>query len=97
MCNKCKQSGARRIDKCMKKLCEFIDTHPNVKVIGSCCGHGKYPLSIVIKYKTGMDGKWKWKIKEMISDTEIPRTRKFYKKDKQGYYYIPEITEEDLK
>ena len=28
---------------------------------------------------------------EIFSGIEIPRNRKFYKKDKDGYYYIPEI------
>ena len=27
---------------------------------------------------------------ELLTYTPIPRKKKFYKKDKQGYYYIPE-------
>jgi len=30
---------------------------------------------------------------ELISGKEIPRKRNFYKKDKEGYYYIPETVE----
>jgi hypothetical protein len=28
---------------------------------------------------------------DLFSETIIPRTRKFYKKDKNGIYYIPEV------
>ena len=30
---------------------------------------------------------------DLISEVDIPRKKKFYKKDKQGYYYIPEVIE----
>ena len=30
-------------------------------------------------------------IVDLVSNKIIPRTKRFYKKDKQGYYYIPEI------
>lgn len=89
MCKKLKGCG-RRIDPCMKRLIDFINTHPNIETIASCCGHGKYNMTIVIKEKTGMDGKWIWKTKELLSEMEISRKRRFYIKDKQGYYYIPE-------
>lgn len=29
--------------------------------------------------------------REIISQKIIPRTRNFYKKDSEGYYYIPEV------
>ena len=82
-----------RIDKCMQGLIDFINTHPNVKTLGCCCGHGKYDMSIVVKHKTGLDGKWKWEIMELCTRTALPRKRNFYKRDKEGYYYIPEMIE----
>lgn len=95
MCKKCKPSGARRIDKCMKDLCFWIDVHgekkkgrPNyLKVVGSCCGHGKYPMTIVVRNHLGH-------IWELISNTGIHRKRRFYKRDKDGIYFIPEVCEE---
>jgi len=39
------------------------------------------------------NGKINW---DLISNNIIPRKRKFYKKDKQGYYYIPEVISPDL-
>jgi hypothetical protein len=57
-----------------------------IKTVGSCCGHGRYPLSII--YKTAMNEYY-----ELISGQRIMRTRNFYKKDKDGFYYIPEALE----
>jgi len=91
MCEFNPNNEGRRMDKCMKKLTDFINTHPNVKTLACCCGHGKYDMSIIVKHKTGMDGNWVWKIMDMISGIEIPRKKRFYKRDKQGYYYIPEV------
>ncbi len=77
------------IDKCMR---------PIMKVFGDkrfptracCCGHGKYPMTLIME----RDGK----NFEFFSGKEIPRKKKFYKKDKQGYYYIPEtLTNKELK
>ena len=86
MCNRCKQSGARKMDKCMIPLCEELDNNPSIIVLGSCCGHGKYPPTIVVSTLYNV-------IVELISEKEIPRKRKFYKKDKDGDYYIPEAIE----
>jgi len=94
MCKRCKPSGARRMDKCMKKLCKLLDSHPSITVLGSCCGHGKYPPSIIVKSREQYDSKIKFKIIDLITHIEIPRKRNFYKKDKKGYYYIPEIQNE---
>jgi hypothetical protein len=55
-----------------------------IKTLASCCGHGKYNMSIVFKSPDG-------KIKDLISGIEIPRRKKFYKKDRRRYYYIPEV------
>jgi hypothetical protein len=90
MCKKLKGCG-RKIDKCMTKLIEFINTHPNVKTIACCCGHGRYNMSIIVTYKTGLDGDWEWGVKELLSGVELGARKKYYKQDKDGYYYIPEV------
>lgn len=89
MCKK--QKGLHnRIDKCMKPLIHNLNLFfpSNIKVVACCCGHKKYSMTIIIDYKYG------YKYFDLISDIEIPRTRKFYVRDKQGYYYIPEVSEE---
>jgi len=85
MCEKLK-GVHNRIDKCMNKLIQNLNLafRPNFKTVACCCGHGKYPMTIVIKSGFG--------VYELMSGKPIFRKRKFYKKDKQGHYYIPEVT-----
>lgn len=83
MC-KFSKSGLKRIDPCMRKLIEQINKFMPGKTLACCCGHGKYPMTIVMQENNGLRF-------ELLSDIEIPRTRRFYKKDKQGYYFIPEV------
>ena len=87
MCKFNKKGGNKRIDPCMKNFIKFINSlstkkYP-VKTLGCCCGHGKYAPSIVCEVKG--------EIIEVVGWEKIPRKKKFYKKDKQGYYYIPEV------
>lgn len=74
------------VDKCLNNIITFIDNYSDDwRTISCCCGHGKYPITIVVECKsTG-------KKMELFSDIEIDRKRKFYKKDSEGYYYIPEV------
>ena len=69
------------IDECMKILIENIRDSCNT--VACCCGHGKYPMTILLKRN-------EYAI-ELFSGKLINRKKKFYKKDKQGYYYIPEV------
>ena len=90
MCKKTNyKTSNTQIDKCLRKFIINLNQITSIKILACCCGHGKYPMSIVAidDYDD---------IFEMFSDTSIPRTRNFYKKDKQGYYYIPEV-KADLK
>ena len=96
MCKKRKGCG-RNIDSCMRKLIEFINSHPSVKTMASCCGHGKYNMAIVIKYKETIDDKTTWKVQELLSGVKLPRKTKYYRKDKQGHYYIPEVMKNNAK
>jgi hypothetical protein len=57
-----------------------------IETLACCCGHGRYPMSIVIR-RYGV-------IEELISGKHIPRAKKFYKKDDEGYYYIPETIDD---
>jgi len=80
-----------RIDECIRP---FIKWLKNKHIpVASCCGHGKYPLTVIVKEGVDMPVGQKNRIvyREIISQKIIPRTRNFYKRDKQGYYYIPEL------
>ena len=74
------------IDECMVR---FIDTlnmiiHPNFHILACCCGHGKYPMTVVCRYGDSNPAF------ELFSGMQIKREKRFYKKDKEGYYFIPE-------
>ena len=56
----------------------------NRTIVACCCGHGKYPMTIIIE---GINGNHF----DLVSGVSIPRKKRFYKRDKQGYYYIPEV------
>ena len=90
MINLCKKTNYKipnpRIDKCMKYLIEAIN-NGNMKTVACCCGHNKYPMTILVKNKYIKNSP----VIELRSGKIIPRKRKFYKRDKQGYYYIPEV------
>jgi len=74
----------------MKTIFKSLDAmgiYTHIKSVGCCCGHNKYPMTIVIQntqnYRT-------W---EFFTGVDIPRKKRFYKKDKEGYYYIPEVVD----
>lgn len=52
-----------------------------------CCGHGKYPRTLIVGLKKGGD-----KCFEFFTGKLINRKRNFYKKDGDGYYYIQEVS-----
>jgi len=79
-----------RIDKCMTTLVKNLNRlleslKDGYRVKACCCGHGKYPMTIIVRTKYGHHF-------DFCSDYLIPRIKKFYKKDSEGYYYIPEVS-----
>jgi len=88
MCKFNPKNDSRFIDPCMKSAVWILRKRFKVNIVACCCGHGKYPMSIIIKDKLG--------IYELFSEKEIPRKKRFYKKDKQGVYFIPEAVEKGL-
>ena len=79
-----------RIDKCMRPLIKWL-LKSDYAPVASCCGHGHkdYPMTVVVRWIE--NGKPTYY--ELFSNTKIPRTRNFYKRDKYGYYYIPEVNQ----
>ena len=77
-----------RIDPCLKNVIEFINERDSTyETLAACCGHGRYPMTIVIRDGFG-------RVFELFSGVEFPYDRKkFYKMDSEGYYYIPEVEE----
>lgn len=54
-----------------------------IKTLGCCCGHSKYQRTVVTKI--GNDNI------EYFTGIVIPRKTRFYKRDKNGIFYIPEV------
>lgn len=86
MCKHNSKNDGRRIDPCMEEAIRSLNEN-GVKTLACCCGHGKYPMTIVIDAGC--------KIKkvvplEIFSGIFLPRKKKFYVKDKTGSYFIPE-------
>lgn len=73
-----------RVDWCMRHLLIAIN-NGNMETLGSCCGHGKYSMTIVCK------NKYRSYIFELLSGVPITRKKRFYVKDGRGFYYIPEV------
>lgn len=90
MCKKVnnKNSSNIRIDKCMKEVINTLNAR-DFETVASCCGHNKYPMSIIFKGKSGG-------FFELFSGKQIHRKRNFYKRDKQSYYYIPEMIVDNI-
>jgi len=78
------KSNNKRIDPEMRNIIDALNTS-DYKPLACCCGHGKYPITIIVKCNLG--------IFELVSGKSIPRKKRFYVRDKQGYYYIPEVHE----
>ena len=67
----------------MVNLIAFLNRQ-GIKTLACCCGHSKYPMTIVIATKIDLR-------QEICNEVFIPRKKKFYKKDMEGYYNIPEV------
>lgn len=79
--------GDTRIDPCMREYIKMINK-TLLKIYETkscCCGHGKYPRTVVVGLKKGGDYCF-----DLISGQMIYRKAKFYKRDQKGVYYIPE-------
>ena len=71
-----------RIDPCLKKKIREL-WEKGIVTLACCCGHGKYPETIVIRNKDGFPV-------ELNQEIVIRRAIRFYKRDSEGFYYIPE-------
>jgi len=95
LCKLDKKNGLKRIDPCIKELIENIQNNlceEECAIVACCCGHKKYPMTVIVREEIYINGTHTgFTIRDWCSNIIIPRIRRFYKKDKQGYYYIPEV------
>lgn len=85
MCDKLPYCNPR-IDKCLILIINRLNESKKLKTLASCCGHGRYNTTIVVKDK---DGKiFEYYSKELLG---ARKRNRYYKKDKHGFYYIPQI------
>lgn len=100
MCDFNPKNDSRKIDPCMEVIIDWL-RNKHIPV-SCCCGHGKYPMTIVVKEGVEIYGKRRIIFREIFSGI-ILRIKddpldddpvKFYKKDGNGIYYIPEVMKE---
>ena len=91
MCKFNPKNKGRRIDPCITipiMLLNWAIRKNAIKIVACCCGHGKYPKTIVCR-KVGSG-----QVFELLSGLPIKRKKRFYRKDSEGYYYIPEVSQD---
>ena len=51
MCEKVNYYGKSntRIDKCIRLLIKWLNNQ-GYKTVASCCGHNKYPMTVIVKF-----------------------------------------------
>jgi len=96
MCKFNPKNDSRRVDPCMIDLIKRLESmlSKDYKICACCCGHRKYPKTIVVHYEKKLRNNKIRKFNfEFFSGWVLKREKKFYKKDKQGRYYIPECSQ----
>ena len=90
-----------KIDLCMKSLIEWLNNKHIT--VACCCGHGRYPKTVVVKEGITVEDKSMPTgrkniivFREILSGRIIPRIKRFYVKDEEGFYYIPETIQGDI-
>ena len=63
-----------RVDGCLNYVISNLNAM-GIKTLGCCCGHGRYPITIVVKTELGN--------LELFSGFNINRKKKFYVRDNQ--------------
>lgn len=77
------KSNNQRIDPCMKNGIAWANDEGH-KTLACCCGHDKYDYTIVSKEHDGT-------IREIDTGIIVPRKKRFYVRDCEGHFYIPEV------
>lgn len=72
------------IDSCIADAVGSINESGKLHTLGSCCGHGVYPATIVVRDLESQ-------VMEYYARVRVPRKRNFYRRDANGMYFIPEV------
>lgn len=75
-----------RIDSCLVNIVQDINLEGQLKTILSCCGHDKYPATIIVRNKKG-------EIFEFFTRKKLIKQKRhrYYKRDVEGYYFVPQL------
>ena len=92
MCKHNKKNDGRRIDPCMRMAIKNLQEQ-GITTLACCCGHGKAPMTIVIDIGRGTG---KVIPLEIFSNEILARKKRFYIKQKNGQYIIPETVGGEL-
>jgi hypothetical protein len=95
MCEKLKYCNPR-IDECLREEIKKINAIGPYKTLASCCGHGKYPETIVVMYKKSK------LVIELHSGTKLMagplrnklgqrKRNRYYRRDNKKDFFIPEV------
>lgn len=90
-----------KVDKCLQEKIQKLQFSkskihdPYFMTLGCCCGHGNYSETIICRIRSFRTNEVI--IVEAISLKKIPRKKRFYRKDDEGYYFIPEVTNNRIK
>lgn len=73
-----------RVDACLPPVIERIRAE-GFKPVASCCGHGMYPATVVVRCPDGS-------MMEYFTKVILPfkKRHRYYTRDDEGYYYIKE-------
>jgi len=89
------RSSKKEIDSEILPVVSRINADPSFRTLLSCCGHGKYPATIVVlDRRTNCVFEW-------FTGVELPRyylngkvRRRYYVRDAEGFYYLdPSLSE----
>ena len=72
------------VDYDVRNLVRFINETTQFKTVASCSGHGRYPMTVVLKHPDGLTF-------ELFSGQILKRKDRPYKEDPDGIPYIPEV------
>ena len=75
-----------RVDPCLRGKIKQLNHEFGCETVACCCGHGVYRETILIKTSSG--------IYDHESGMIVPRVRRFYHKDENGFYFVPEVENE---
>ncbi len=88
------KSGANRIDPCMRPFIELLQLG-GAKTLSCCCGHGRYSTTVVFEYE-GQALAVAYRAKFPSVAVILHRKKRFYKRDSDGVYFIPEVDNEKV-